>query len=68
MRCGYFKIWATGKDSGKEEVFLSYRASLERYPGRTLRYACLLCAVVVVFPKSNKLKLREDNNVQNGII
>ena len=56
MRCGYFKIWATGKDSGKEEDFLSYRASLERCPGRTLRYACLICAVVVVFPKSNKLE------------
>ena len=55
---GTSKIWATGKDSGKEEVFLFYRASLERCPGRTLRYACLLCAVVVVFPKSNKLKLK----------
>ena len=53
---GTSKIWATGKDSGKEEVFLSYRASLERFPGRTLRYECLLCAVVVVFPKSNKLE------------
>ena len=50
------KIWATGKNSGKKEVFLFYRASLERCPGRTLRYACLICAVVVVFPKSNKLE------------
>ena len=55
---GTSKICATGKDSGKEEVFLFYRASLERCPGRTLRYAFLLCAVVVVFPKSSKLKLK----------
>ena len=50
---GTSKIWATGKDLGQDEVFLSYSASLERCPGRALRYAFILCAVVVVFAKRN---------------
>ena len=46
----HFAIITPGKTN------LATSVSPERSPGRTLRYACLLCDVVFVFPKSNKLE------------